>query len=119
MVLNKPSTTKVNILGTEYTIFIENEKDQEEFERADGYFDDTVKEIHIAIREPSNHDKLGMIDYRKKVLRHEIIHAFMFESGLDCNAGQYNDAWSRNEEMIDWWAIQFHKIEKVFKELKI
>lgn len=49
-------------------------------------------------------------------LRHEVIHAFLAESGLrgSCTSGE---PWSLNEEMIDWFALQMPKIVKVFKEL--
>ena len=45
-------------------------------------------------------------DYEKKILRHEIIHAFLYESGLDINSHDI-DQWARDEEMVDWMAIQF------------
>lgn len=47
--------------------------------------------------------------------RHEIMHAFLYESGLDgqsCNV----DCWAKNEEMIDWFALQSKKIFKAFKK---
>lgn len=51
-------------------------------------------------------------NYKKKITRHEIIHAFLFESGLDFNS------WGRNEEFVDWLALQFPKIIKAFEEAK-
>ena len=48
-------------------------------------------------------------------LRHEIIHAFAYESGL-WGDSEGTLAWAQNEEMTDWLAIQFPKMEKVFKE---
>lgn len=51
-------------------------------------------------------------------LRHEIIHAFLFESGLWVNSNSV-ECWAMNEEMIDWIAIQYPKISKVFKKLDI
>ena len=45
-----------------------------------------------------------------KVKRHEIIHAFLFESGL-----AENSAWAQNEEMVDFFAIQFPKLLKAFE----
>ena len=48
---------------------------------------------------------------QKKTLRHEIIHAFMFESGLDeCST------WGVDESLIDWIALQFPKMLKAFEE---
>jgi len=56
--------------------------------------------------------------YQNKIARHEIVHAFLYESGLDCNSlKQYN--WAENEEMVDWFAIQGPKIFKIYKELDI
>ena len=54
-------------------------------------------------------------EYKKNVLRHEIIHAFLYESGLQNNSA-CGGAWAQNEEMIDWIAIRFSKIQKAFKE---
>ena len=52
----------------------------------------------------------------KKILRHEIVHAFLHQSGLSENAGVYKSAWPGNEEMVDWFAIQGTKIYKAWKE---
>lgn len=57
--------------------------------------------------------------YRKRVLRHEIIHAFLNESGLSADASTPTGAWARHEEMVDWIAIQFPKIAAVYQELGI
>jgi hypothetical protein len=51
-------------------------------------------------------------------MRHEILHAFLYESGLRENSNKVY-AWAENEEMVDWIAIQFPKIEKIYKELNI
>ena len=53
-------------------------------------------------------------EYKKKVARHEIFHAFFGESGL-----RGNSTYAENEELIDWLAIQSPKIFKVFKELDL
>lgn len=57
-------------------------------------------------------------NYAKSCLRHEIIHAFLNESGLKDSTSS-SDIWSRNEEMVDWLAIQFPKIAKVYEQLGI
>lgn len=56
--------------------------------------------------------------YKRSVLRHEIIHAFLYESVLDASSST-SGAWAINEEMCDWFAIQSPKIFKVFQELNI
>jgi hypothetical protein len=53
----------------------------------------------------------------RETIRHEIVHAFLNESGLGWNALPNERAWAKNEEMVDWIAIQFPKIAKVFREL--
>ena len=57
----------------------------------------------------------NMKEYRKKVLRHEIVHAFLYESGMWCNSGA-SDAWGTDETIVDWIAIQSPKIFKAFEE---
>ena len=87
-------------------------------EDADGAMDHSVKRIVVAKFE-SDRDSVKDLDvYRKKVLRHEIIHAFLFESGLWNNSGNVT-AWGQSEEITDWFAIQSPKIMKVFEELEV
>ena len=57
--------------------------------------------------------------YRKKTLRHEIIHAFLNESGLSDSSNQFDGEWAKNEEMVDWFAIQAPKIFSAFKKMNI
>ena len=107
----------VNILGTEYEIIIDA-PDEMLPEDADGAMDHSVKRIVVAKFE-SDRDSVKDLDvYRKKVLRHEIIHAFLFESGLWNNSGNVT-AWGQSEEITDWFAIQCPKIMKVFEELEV
>ena len=51
-----------------------------------------------------------------RVLRHEIIHAYLEESGLSANSNMI-PAWAQNEEMVDWLAIQSSKIFATFQEV--
>lgn len=100
---------KINILGTEYTI-IEEDFGNKEY---DGSCDYTSKEIRIR---KDNYYELGNFKVnRKKQLRHEIIHAFLAESGLQSNFEHTN--FGHEETMVDWIAIQFPKMLKVFEEL--
>lgn len=61
-------------------------------------------------------DEKEQESYYKKVLRHELMHAFLNESGLSANSTVPDCAWAKNEEMVDWFAIQSPKIFKVFSE---
>ena len=100
------------ILGTEYTIVYEpfEEKD------GDGFCDYTSKEIHIR---NNNVNEVGNFEWlQKKQLRHELIHAFLCESGLESNYEHYKQ-YGHEETMVDWIAIQFPKILNVFQELDV
>ena len=111
---------KANVLGTEYEIVVTgNKKDYPYLEEADGYCDTSIKRIVVCDCEDSKNDPSALRDleeYKRKVIRHEVVHAFLYESGLSVNS---NSEWATNEEMVDYFAIQFPKIAKVFKELKI
>ncbi len=108
------------ILGTEYEINQQTLEENKAFEDCDGYCDPSVKKIFYRKYEnqPDSFDYLCRDDMQKKTLRHEIVHAFMYESGLWRNAG-VPGAWSMNEEMVDWIAIQFPKIAAVYEQLGI
>lgn len=107
---------KANILGTEYTV--EFRKDDPKLqENADGYCDTSIKLIVVEDFEPDEMSKEDLEGYKLQVLRHEIIHAFMFESGLDANSCCFEGGWATNEEMIDWFAIQSPKIFKALKDV--
>ena len=109
---------KVNILGTEYTIERRKEADDPKLaDGIDGYCDTSVKLLVICDFEQDEQCKEDLQAYGLQVLRHEIIHAFMHESGLDANSCCFEGGWSVNEEMIDWFAIQSPKIFKAFKDV--
>lgn len=57
-------------------------------------------------------------DVYESTVRHEVIHAYLMESGLNGSANSV-DCWARNEEMVDWFAIQFPKLLKTFCELGV
>ena len=106
---------KVNILGTEYEIII-NAPDEMLPPGSDGAMDHSIKKIMIAKFEPDEYSIKDFYAYRKKVLRHEIIHAFLYESGLWNNSGNVT-AWGQCEEITDWFAIHSPKIFQTFKEV--
>lgn len=100
----------VNILGREYSIYTRTRAEDVKLKECDGYCDYSVGEIVIVQREddPMNMRDQDAVD--KRILRHEIIHAFAAESGL-----AYDSAWAMNEEMTDWIARQFPKMLTAFK----
>ena len=111
----------VNILGTTYTIAVKKYDEDEYFKCANcnGYCSSSMKEIvlcDMSTYPDWEHEPQEVIDIQaKETLRHEIVHAFFNESGLSCNSNS-TDAWARNEEMVDWIALQGPKIWKAWQE---
>ena len=107
---------KINVLGTTYTVYAQTENENSNLHCADAYCDTSVKEILIN----SEFDKDATIAkpeyYLKKIVRHEIIHAFMYESGLDEQA-TFDD--EHFEQMVDWIAIQHEKLHAIYQQLEI
>lgn len=107
---------KINVLGAEYTIEYMKREDDKLFRsgEADGYCDSSTR--RIVLRKEDKNDNLDDYSaYLKKLTRHEIIHAFLFESGLGSNF-QHTE-YGHEETMIDWIAYQFPKMLEVFKEV--
>lgn len=104
----------INILGTEYTIKNSTEKNDKNLKTMAGYMDATTKEIVIKTDYEDEPNKVNNLNYHiQEVIRHEIIHAFFYESGL-WDSSDYG----MNETLVDWIAIQIPKIVKVFDEYK-
>ena len=109
----------VNVLGTEYSIELLTKGQDEYLKQVDGYCDKTSKRIVVREQDESDKKDVGVIDnydvYLRTVLRHEILHAFLFESGLRNNFS--HPEWGHYETMIDWVAVQFPKILEAFKQV--
>lgn len=106
----------VDILGTSYTILFDVPEDKMP-EGADACMDQSIHTIKIRMFETDRNSLSDMDSYRKKLMRHEIIHAFLYESGL-WNCSGNIDTWGQSEEITDWIAIQSPKLFKAFKEAK-
>ena len=104
---------KVDILGTIYTVTEATPDEDKYLIECDGYCDKTSKKIVIAAKD-ERCELDDFIVYQKKVKRHEIIHAFLIESGIQEN--YKNNECGHDEIMVDWFAIQFPKLQKAFYE---
>jgi hypothetical protein len=104
---------KIDVLGTKWSVTICSEKDDERLHDCDGYSDWTTKKIAVEKEVVGTLEDMDV--YVKKVLRHEIVHAFLLESGLHECSGE-TDAWASNEAMVDWFARQGPKIYAAWKE---
>lgn len=115
----------VNILGTEYIIKYVDFKEEPAFEKQSicAYCDSYQKKIVCCNIKTypgwEDEPEATRENCRKETLRHEIIHTFLSESGLDESTFRAQIGWAKNEEMIQWFAIQAPKIFKAFEELRI
>lgn len=105
---------KFNILGAEYTIEVLTVEQDSYLANCEGYTDKSSHRIVVRAKDDKN--ELDNFEwYQKKVMRHEIIHAFFNESGLsECFE---HKQWGHEETTVDWFAIQSPKIFKVFEEV--
>lgn len=94
----------VNVLGTKYKIVEHDRGNDVSLEGADGYCDHTTKTVVIRNILPTSNSLGDLEEYKKRVIRHELVHAFLFESGL------LGESWGANEEIVDWIAYQFPKL---------
>lgn len=112
----------VNILGEEWSV--EKRTEDPAFDECDGYCNGPGKTIIVqdinpeSANEPRGYSIKDQKENLKRVIRHEVIHAFLFEAGLDNNSNEAEE-WALNEEMVDWFARQWPKITKVYKELGV
>ncbi len=105
----------INVLGTSYEILMDvSPGNDSRMKNVDAYCDFTTKQIKVAVMEPDENTFNNLDSWKRKVMRHELVHAFMYESGLDNNS-----EWGRDETLIDWIAIQLPKIAEALKELGI
>lgn len=115
------NTMKIDILGTEYKVVQGSQTTFPELADIDGYTDTSTKTIVVDDMKSIINEKgmkKNLEEHKKAIMRHEVIHAFLFESGLAENSNTSN-AWAVNEEMVDWLAIQAPKIFSVFKKMNI
>lgn len=110
----------VNILGTAYHVETVEKFDDDADNLTGGFTDPDLRVIKLRdltkIDEWSGESEEKVAAREKEIFRHEIVHAYLNESGLKFNSGVTGDAWARNEEMVDWIAIQGPKIMETWKE---
>lgn len=108
---------KIDILGTPYELLYSSQEKDEKLVQCDGYCDDTTKRLVVDDMRKGTTEvmsKGNLDEYRNCCARHEIIHAFFFESGL-----AHNSDFAANEENVDWIARQFPKMLRAFREAKV
>ena len=108
----------ITVLGTDVQILFRKENADSKLKIMVGYFDGSKHLIVVKILEQDEYSVGNLDKYQREVLRHEIIHAFLHESGLDA-CSRAVDSWATNEEMVDWFAIQSPKIFAAFQEMEL
>lgn len=109
----------LDILGTKYELLLKDEADDPAFKQCGGYRDAFAKQIVINDFKPDETNPMETKSLQaavKQNIRHEIVHAFIYESGLHKNTLDFDNGWADNEEMVDWFAIQGPKIYAAWKE---
>lgn len=112
---------KIDVLGTKYHIIRVKSGQDEYMEKMQfgGYCDDIVKRIVLldlkTVPDWATEPEYRIKQQENETLRHELIHAFLSESGLAWNSFAPERAWAKNEEMVDWFAIQLPKLMAAFK----
>lgn len=109
--MDKKSIT-TDILGTKYMIYYGETEDRKLPTDAWGITNTSLKYIIITNDLPP----AEIEEIQKRILRHELIHAFLTESGLE-DSSHPSEAWALDEEMVDWFAIMSGRIFKKFQEL--
>lgn len=102
---------KVNILGTEYEILYRKADEYEDLGIDVGGICDGGKKRIVLNSDTGATDEALL----KENLRHEVIHAYLYESGLGANWA--HPEMGHDETFVDWVAIQFPKIAKTYAEL--
>ncbi|MCL2391999.1 MAG: hypothetical protein FWC66_05245 [Oscillospiraceae bacterium] len=104
---------KISILGSEYRIIETTETDCVELKNAHGYCSYLDKQIYVETEMfPDEQSSLSIDEIRaaqsRLTMRHELIHAFIFESGLSRSPID-------TEHNVHWIATQFPKMLEAFK----
>lgn len=98
---------RIDVLGTNYEVITLNKKDKYMIDNnLDGYCDLTSKKIVVCGNE-NDFDNQDV--YTRNIIRHELIHAFLNESGIPINISFHN------ENMVEWLAGQFPKLMDCFE----
>ncbi len=112
------TNSKINILGTEYTIISKKYDEDEIFsqESCDEYcsgLDHRIIVCDMSTYKGWEDKPRSLAEERQKCsLRHGILYAFLHESGFPADR-----SWLRNDQMLDWFVLQSPKIFKAWQEV--
>lgn len=105
-------TGSVSVLGVDYNISVDNVKNDTSLKKLNGYCDNSISKIVIRddLMTPDEDTCEDMSVFAHKIVRHELIHAFMDESGVTgCD-------WKHDESLVDWLAVMMPKMVTCMKD---
>lgn len=100
----------VSIMGHAWTILSRKKTEDDRLEEIAGYTDPSERLIVLLDAERDKWSPGNMHQDLQSTIRHELIHAFLYECGLWCDSNAH-EHWAMNEEMIDWFALKLPEIE--------
>lgn len=103
---------KIDILGTEYQVRFETDEENRKLgENCNGLAELYSKELIIRTGYEKHPDSYNnILAFREKVVRHEVIHAFFHECGLD--------NYTEDETLVNCLAVQFPKLIDIMQRAK-
>ena len=111
----------IDILGTDYTLHYCTANQDDLLIR--GCCQRNLKKIIIYSLSTINEykDKPDEWRYADEVytLHHEIVHAYLTESGLNSSTKNSYGPWSEDEEIVDWISWMTLKMANTFKEAEV
>lgn len=96
---NKKPFMTINVMGTEYKVYLDSEKNNVYLKGNSAFVATEMKKIYV--------DENIHPSSLERTIKHELVHAFLIESGLD------TETWANNEEIVDRIALQLDKIYTV------
>lgn len=103
----------VNVMGVEYRVEFRKQEDDEFLKEKSGYCDFFEKLIVIELQESGWESEEAENNFYKHILRHELVHATLYESGLSYDS---ENKWAINEEIVDWIASQGRKLNQIWNQ---
>lgn len=100
----------VSVLGVEYVIKMADDLESKEGTELAGLAKLYSKEILLSNSIAENYDGVELENYTKNTLRHELIHAFLHESG--------RADWCFDEDMVEYLAMMIPKMAKAMMDTK-
>ena len=116
----------VDILGVKYKIEVRKVEDDTKLSDDEGReaYTTVFKKL-IVLSDYSDEsqypytskDVISRNERYKHVLKHEIVHAFIYECGLGCASDSRKAPLFYDEQTVDWIAIQGPKLYKIWEKL--